>query len=47
VVAARLENARIDFLGPRQVALLVQGDGLLQRLREIRCDGLRHGTSIR
>jgi hypothetical protein len=25
----------------------VQGHGLLQRLREIRCDGLRHGTSIR
>src|ERR1043166_3187165 len=45
VCAARLENARINFLGLRQVALSVQGHGLRECLREVGCDGGRHGRT--
>jgi hypothetical protein len=41
-----LENARKDFLGACKVTLAVQGDRLFEHLREVRCDGFRHGRTI-
>jgi hypothetical protein len=46
MVAAGFENPRVDFLGAGEIALAVQGDGLFERLREIRCDGPGHGRTI-
>jgi len=44
VIAARLENPRVDFLGAREIALPVQGHRLRECLREVR--GLGHGRTI-
>jgi len=45
MVAPGFENARVDFFRLRKIAPVMEGDGLFERLREVRCDGLRHGQT--
>ena len=46
VIAPGLENARVDFLRLREIALAMQGYRPFQRLRQVRCDGLCHSRTI-
>ncbi len=44
MVRRRLQHARVKLLGLAQPPLLVQGDGVLHRLRQVETGRLRHGA---